>query len=101
MFRRVVCLPKKAVLALAQTSRLVPQRLCLSVDPPPVGACFFYGHALLPLVLQTVRWDAVFVSPRQCTHATWAPAHSTKLRAESFASAAHPTGPNYFTVLGV
>ena len=103
MLRRVVrLLPKQAVPALAQFSRLVLQRVCLSVEPAPlVKACFCDGHALLPGVLQTVRCNAVHVSPSHSTRATYAPALCARLWSRGFASAAHPEAPDYFTVLGV
>lgn len=103
MFRRVVCLlPKQAVHALAQTSSPVLQGLCLPVEPPCVKLMRFGDrHALLPVVLQTVRCNAVCVSPSHSIHAPCAPAQCAKLWAQSFASAAHPATPDYFTVLGV
>lgn len=103
MLRRVVCLlPQQAVPALAQTSSLVLQGLCSSAEPPLLRTtCRFGGHALLPVVLQTAHWNSVSVSLSHFIHATCALALCARPRAQSFASAAHPAAPDYFSVLGV
>ena len=104
MIRRVVCLlPQQAVPALAQTSSLVLQGLCSSAEPPcMLPKTFRYGGpALLPVVLQPARWISVSVSFSHSTLATFAPALCARPWAQSFASAAHPTAPDYFSVLGV
>ena len=102
MLRRVVCLlPQQAVPALAQTSSLVLQGLCSSAEPPLLRKTFRYGGPALPVVLQPARWNSVSVSFSHSTLATFAPALCARPWAQSFASAAHPTAPDYFSVLGV
>ena len=103
MLRRLVSLlPQQAVPALAQTSSLVLQGLCLSAQPLLLRRpCCFGEHALLPVVLQTARWNSLSVSPSHSTNAMFAPALCARPWAQSFASAAQPAAPDYFSVLGV